>query len=332
MQQGTPDREDADILIQIDHLKKYFEVKKNFYSRPLQVKAVDDCSFAIRKNTVFGVVGESGSGKTTLGRVILRLIEATGGALVFDGTDLMSLSSQELRLFRRRMQIISQDPYNSLHPRKVVKKLIGEGLQIHFQLSSQEIDERVKQILTRVGLREEHMYRYPHEFSGGQRQRIAIARALVLKPEFIVLDEPTSALDVSVQAIILKMLRDLKRDFALTYMLITHDLAVIDYMADYVAVMYLGQLVEMGKKDDIFTKTAHPYARLLIDSVPPPTPNELWSGKILTGEIPSPIHVPSGCRFHPRCPYARELCEAKEPELVELQPGHFAKCHYPLGA
>ncbi|SLM18353.1 dipeptide transporter; ATP-binding component of ABC superfamily [uncultured spirochete] len=330
--QASADREDSDILIQAEHLKKLFAMKKNLYSRPLYVKAVDDCSFSIRKNTVFGIVGESGSGKTTLGRVILRLIEATDGSVVFDDTDLMSLSNKELRLFRRRMQIISQDPYNSLHPRKVVKKLIGEGLQIHFQLSSQEVDERVKNILTLVGLREEHMYRYPHEFSGGQRQRIAIARALVLKPEFIVLDEPTSALDVSVQAIILKMLKELKRDFSLTYMLITHDLAVIDYMADDVAVMYLGQIVELGSKDDIFLRTAHPYASLLIDSVPPPTPSEHWSGKILNGEIPSPIHVPSGCRFHPRCPQVQEICRTKEPVLSELQPGHFAKCHFPLNS
>jgi len=328
MQSSTRD----DTLLQVSHLRKFFPVRKNLYSRPLYVKAVDDCSFSIQKNTVFGVVGESGSGKTTLGRVLLRLIEATSGSIVFDNTDILSLNPQELRLFRRRMQIISQDPYNSLHPRKVVKKLIGEGLQIHFQLSAQEIDARVRDILTLVGLREEHMYRYPHEFSGGQRQRIAIARALVLKPEFIVLDEPTSALDVSVQAIILKMLKDLKKDFALTYMLITHDLAVIDYMADYVAVMYLGQIVESGSKEDIFKRTAHPYTNLLIDSVPPPTPNEHWSGHILNGEIPSPIHSPSGCRFHPRCPQAKEICKKTEPELLEVQPGHMVMCHFPLGS
>lgn len=320
------------MLLQVSHLRKFFAVRKNLYSKPLYVKAVDDCSFSIQRNTVFGVVGESGSGKTTLGRVLLRLIEATSGSVLFDNTDILSLNTQELRLFRRRMQIISQDPYNSLHPRKVVKKLIGEGLQIHFQLSAQEIDARVRDILTLVGLREEHMYRYPHEFSGGQRQRIAIARALVLKPEFIVLDEPTSALDVSVQAIILKMLKDLKKDFALTYMLITHDLAVIDYMADYVAVMYLGQIVESGSKDDIFKRTAHPYTSLLIDSVPPPTPSEHWSGHILNGEIPSPIHSPSGCRFHPRCPQAKEICKTAEPEVVEVQPGHVVMCHFPLGS
>lgn len=328
MQSSTSD----DMLLQVSHLRKFFAVRKNLYSKPLYVKAVDDCSFSIQRNTVFGVVGESGSGKTTLGRVLLRLIEATSGSVLFDNTDILSLNTQELRLFRRRMQIISQDPYNSLHPRKVVKKLIGEGLQIHFQLSAQEIDARVRDILTLVGLREEHMYRYPHEFSGGQRQRIAIARALVLKPEFIVLDEPTSALDVSVQAIILKMLKDLKKDFALTYMLITHDLAVIDYMADYVAVMYLGQIVESGSKDDIFKRTAHPYTSLLIDSVPPPTPSEHWSGHILNGEIPSPIHSPSGCRFHPRCPQAKEICKTAEPEVVEVQPGHVVMCHFPLGS
>lgn len=327
---ATTKKEREDILIKVNHLRKLFAVKKNFYSRPLYVKAVDDCDFSIRKNTVFGLVGESGSGKTTLGRVILRLIEATKGSVIFDNRDLMSLSNQEMRLFRRRMQIISQDPYNSLHPRKVVKKLIGEGLKIHFQLSSQEINERVKDILKLVGLREEHMYRYPHEFSGGQRQRIAIARALVLKPEFIVLDEPTSALDVSVQAVILKMLKDLKEDFGLTYLFITHDLAVIDYMADDVAVMYLGQIIEIGSKDDIFLRTSHPYTRLLIDSVPPPTPSEHWKAKTLSGEIPSPIHVPPGCRFHPRCPQAREICKIEEPISSELQPGHIVKCHFPI--
>jgi len=327
---ATTKKQREDILIEVNHLRKLFAVKKNFYSRPLYVKAVDDCDFSIRKNTVFGLVGESGSGKTTLGRVILRLIEPTKGSVIFDNRDLMSLSNQEMRLFRKRMQIISQDPYNSLHPRKVVKKLIGEGLKIHFPLSSQEINERVKDILKLVGLREEHMYRYPHEFSGGQRQRIAIARALVLKPEFIVLDEPTSALDVSVQAVILKMLKDLKEDFGLTYLFITHDLAVIDYMADDVAVMYLGQIIEIGSKDDIFLRTRHPYTRLLIDSVPPPTPSEHWKARILSGEIPSPIHVPPGCRFHPRCPQAREICRIEEPISSELQPGHIVKCHFPI--
>ncbi|MBE3095401.1 MAG: ABC transporter ATP-binding protein, partial [Actinobacteria bacterium] len=237
-------KEETKNLISVEHLKKYFAVKQGLFSSARYVKAVDDISFNIPKNSVFGIVGESGSGKTTIGRTILRLIEPVSGVIRYLSTDITSLNARELRIFRRKMQIISQDPYNSLHPRKLVKNIIGEGLQIHFKLSSEEIYQRVKDILEQVGLREEHMFRYAHEFSGGQRQRIAVARALVLKPEFLVLDEPTSSLDVSVQAVILKMLKSLKRDFSLTYLFITHDLAVIDYMADYMAVMYLGQIME----------------------------------------------------------------------------------------
>ncbi|MBA7623675.1 putative D,D-dipeptide transport ATP-binding protein DdpF [subsurface metagenome] len=228
------------------------------------------------------------------------------------------------------MQIIPQDPYNSLHPRKMVKTLIGEGLKIHFNYSANDIHKRIKDILNQVGLRDEHMFRYPHEFSGGQRQRIAVARALVLKPEFIVLDEPTSALDVSVQAIILKMFKDLKKDFSLTYLFITHDLAVIDYMVDYVAVMYLGQIMEKGTKNDIFLKTGHPYTTLLLNSIPVPDPKEKKKGLIPKGEIPSPIHPPKGCRFNTRCPYSKEICLKNEPDITEIHPGHEVKCHFPL--
>lgn len=317
-------------LIEVEHLKKYFPVKKGLFAAPQYVKAVDDVSFTVPKDSVFAVVGESGSGKTTLGRVMLRLTEATSGAIRFDSTDLGSLNGKDLRLFRRRMQIIPQDPYNSLHPRKVVKTLIGEGLAIHFNMSAKEIDRKVKEILVQVGLREEHVYRYPHEFSGGQRQRIAVARALVLKPEFIVLDEPTSALDVSVQAVILKMLKDLKREFGLTYLLITHDLAVVDYMADHVAVMYLGQIVEQGSKEDIFKRTGHPYTQLLINSVPPPDPRQKQNRVVPKGEIPSPIHSPAGCRFHTRCPYARDICMTETPVERELNSGHRVLCHFPI--
>ncbi len=317
-------------LIHIEHLKKYFPVKRGLFSSAKYVKAVDDVSFDIPVNSTFGVVGESGSGKTTLGRTILRLIEPTSGTIRYMSTDITSLNGEELRIFRRKMQIVSQDPYNSLHPRKLVKSIIGEGLKIHFHLSSEEIYERVKDILEQVGLREEHMFRYPHEFSGGQRQRIAVARALVLKPEFLVLDEPTSALDVSVQAIILKMLKDLKRDFSLTYLFITHDLAVIDYMADYVTVMYLGQIMELGTKDDIFSRPAHPYTLLLLNSIPNPDPRMKKKKVIPRGEIPSPIDPPQGCRFHTRCPYAKAICSKVEPRMVEISDGHFVKCHFPL--
>ena len=318
-------------LISIEHLKKYFAVKQGLFSSARYVKAVDDVSFNIPKNSVFGIVGESGSGKTTIGRTILRLIEPISGVIRYLSTDITSLNMRELRIFRRKMQIVSQDPYNSLHPRKLVKNIIGEGLQIHFKLSSEEIYQRVKDILEQVGLREEHMFRYAHEFSGGQRQRIAVARSLVLKPEFLVLDEPTSALDVSVQAVILKMLKSLKRDFSLTYLFITHDLAVIDYMADYMAVMYLGQIMEIGSKNDIFLSPMHPYTLLLLNSIPNPDPRKKKNKILPKGEIPSPIDPPQGCRFHTRCPYIKDKCVKEEPEIREISKGHLVKCHFPLG-
>ena len=317
-------------LMHIEHLKEYFSIKQGLFSSPKYVKAVDDVSFDIPKNSIFGIVGESGSGKTTIGRTILRLIEPTSGIIRYLSTDITSLNKRDLRMFRRKMQIVSQDPYNSLHPRKLVKNIIGEGLQIHFNLSSEEIYERVRDILEQVGLREEHMFRYPHEFSGGQRQRIAVARSLVLKPEFLVLDEPTSALDVSVQAVILKMLKDLKREFSLTYLFITHDLAVIDYMADYMAVMYLGHIMEIGSKDDIFLTPMHPYTTLLLNSIPYPDPSKKKKKVLPKGEIPSPIDPPQGCRFNTRCPYAKSICLKVEPEIRKMSKGHLVKCHFPM--
>ena len=322
---------EAKNLISIEHLKKYFAIKQGLFSSARYVKAVDDITFDIPKNSVFGIVGESGSGKTTIGRTILRLIEPISGVIRYLSTDITSLNKRELRIFRRKMQIVSQDPYNSLHPRKLVKNIIGEGLQIHFKLSSEEIYQRVKDILEQVGLREEAMFRYPHEFSGGQRQRISVARALVLKPEFLVLDEPTSALDVSVQAVILKMFKDLKREFSLTYLFITHDLAVIDYMADYMAVMYLGQIMEIGSKNDIFSSPLHPYTLLLLNSIPHPDPRKKKKRVLPKGEIPSPIDPPQGCRFHTRCPFMKDKCVKEEPEIRELSKGHLVKCHFPLG-
>ncbi|OGD14019.1 oligopeptide ABC transporter ATP-binding protein, partial [Candidatus Atribacteria bacterium RBG_19FT_COMBO_35_14] len=319
---------EAKNLISIEHLKKYFAVKQGLFSSARYVKAVDDITFDIPKNSVFGIVGESGSGKTTIGRTILRLIEPISGVIRYLSTDITSLNKRELRIFRRKMQIVSQDPYNSLHPRKLVKNIIGEGLQIHFKLSSEEIYQRVKDILEQVGLREEAMFRYPHEFSGGQRQRISVARALVLKPEFLVLDEPTSALDVSVQAVILKMFKDLKREFSLTYLFITHDLAVIDYMADYMAVMYLGQIMEIGSKNDIFSSPLHPYTLLLLNSIPHPDPRKKKKRVLPKGEIPSPIDPPQGCRFHTRCPFMKDKCVKEEPEIRELSKGHLVKCHF----
>jgi len=322
---------EAKNLISIEHLKKYFAIKQGLFSSAKYVKAVDDVSFDIPKNSVFGIVGESGSGKTTIGRTILRLIEPISGVIRYLSTDITSLNMRELRIFRRKMQIVSQDPYNSLHPRKLVKNIIGEGLQIHFNLSSEEIYKKVRDILEQVGLREEHMFRYAHEFSGGQRQRISVARALVLKPEFLVLDEPTSSLDVSVQAVILKMFKDLKREFSLTYLFITHDLAVIDYMADYMAVMYLGHIMEIGSKNDIFSSPMHPYTLLLLNSIPHPDPRKKKKKVLPKGEIPSPIDPPQGCRFHTRCPYMKDKCVMEEPEIREISKGHLVKCHFPLG-
>ncbi len=318
-------------LLEIKNLEKHFNLKKSIFSKVRVVRAVDDVSFSIPKNTTYAVVGESGSGKTTLGRAILKLIEPTGGQVIIRGVNIFDLSNKDFMEYRRKMQVVFQDPYNSLHPKKLVKTIIGEGMKIHFKgIGEEEIRKRIKEVLEHVGLREEHMFRYPHEFSGGQRQRIAFARAIVLNPEFIVLDEPTSALDVSVQAMVLKMLKETKRDENLTYLFITHDLSVVDYLADYVAVLYLGQIVEKGKKDDVFTKPAHPYTELLLNSNPIPNPFLKRDKIIAKGEIPSPINPPSGCRFHTRCRYAQEKCKIEEPIEREIGDGHIIKCHFPL--
>ncbi len=316
-----------EVLIDVKNLKKYFEIRKSMFSRPVYVKAVDDVTFQIPKGSIYAVVGESGSGKSTLGRTLLKLIEPTSGSLFYDGKDITRLSGKEMLQYRRQMQIVQQDPYNSLHPRKLVKDIIGEGLKIHLKLRSDEIYLRIKEILEMVGLREEHMFRYPHEFSGGQRQRIAIARALVLRPKFVVLDEPTSALDVSVQARVLALLKELREKFSLTYLFITHNLAVVDYMATHVAVMYLGKIMELGTKDDIFQKASHPYTMALLDCVP-----SVGTGRkirsVPRGEIPNPAKPPSGCVFHTRCPKAQKICQQKEPDLIEISPGHYCKCHF----
>ena len=319
-----------DTLIKIENLKTYFPVKKSILSKKLFVRAVDDVTMEIPRGSTFAVVGESGSGKTTLARSVLRLIEPTSGKIFFDGSEILKLKGKDLLDVRRKMQIVFQDPYNSLHPRKLIKNIIGEGMKIHFKITESEIRDKISAVLKEVGLRDEHMFRYPHEFSGGQRQRIAFARAIVLKPKFIVLDEPTSALDVSVQAMVLKMLKDIRSQEGLTYMFITHNLSLVDYIADRVAVMYVGEVVEMGEKNTVFNHPSHPYTDLLMASNPIPDPKFQREKRLLKGEIPSSVNPPSGCRFHNRCPHADQKCASQAPEMREHAPGHFVRCHYPL--
>lgn len=315
-------------VLEVKHLKKYFPVKGLLFTKGY-VKAVDDISFEIYKGETFGLVGESGCGKTTTGRTILRLIEPTSGEVVFKGKNVMELKGDELKQFRREAQIMFQDPYSSLNPRQTVFEIIMEPVRFH-GIHVDDPEEFVIKLLESVGLNEMHLYRYPHEFSGGQRQRIALARLLALRPEFIVLDEPTSALDVSVQANILNTLKDLQQEFGFTYLFISHDLGVVKYMSHRMGVMYLGKLVEIGPADRIFENPLHPYTQFLLSAIPVPDPKlarELKAKRQkITGEPPSPINPPSGCRFHPRCPYAKDICNKEEPPLVEVEQDHYVAC------
>ena len=317
-------------IIRGEGLKKYFPIGGGLLSKKMVVHAVDDVTIDIIEGETFGLVGESGSGKSTLGRLLIRLITPTSGKIYYRGKDITKVNSKELRKLRRKMQIVFQDPYTSLHPKKKILDIVGEPLIIHVGMRREEIEDRVARILEQVGLRAEHMYRYPHEFSGGQRQRIAIARALILEPEFVVLDEPTSALDVSVQARILNLFWDLKEKYKLTYLLISHNIAVVDYMSDRIGVMYLGKLVEVARRDDLISNPLHPYTRALLSSVPIPDPIVARSRKriVLVGEPPSPVNPPSGCRFRTRCPYARKECREKEPMLENAGNGHYVACHF----
>ncbi len=319
------------MMLEVQDLKKYFPVRGGVAMRVIgYVKAVDGVSIYIKRGETFGLVGESGSGKTTLGRTILKLTEPTSGRIIFDGRDITNLTGKELIPLRKEMQIVFQDPYRALHPRKRVKDIVGEPLLIHEKASESEIKEKVAEMLKLVGLNVEHMDRYPHEFSGGQRQRIVIARALILRPKFIVLDEPTSALDVSVQAKILNLLNDLKEKFQLTFLLISHNLAVVQYMSHRIGVMYLGKLMEVADSEELFENPLHPYTHALISAIPVPDPKIARKKRkiVLKGEIPSPLNPPEGCRFHTRCPYAKEICRKEEPPLVEAEPGHFVACHF----
>jgi len=319
----------AENLLEVKNLKKYFPVKAGVFKRTVaHVKAVDDISFAVKEGETLGLVGESGCGKSTTGRTILRLLEATEGKVIFDGKSIMDLDKKEMRAVRRDMQIIFQDPYASLNPRMTVADIVGEPLDIHkLAKNKQERNEKVKEILENVGLGEEYMNRYPHEFSGGQRQRIGVARALAVDPKLIIADEPVSALDVSVQAQVVNLLQDLQKEFGLTFLFIAHDLSVVKHISDRVAVMYLGKIVELTDKDDLYNNPKHPYTQSLLSAIPEADPKKKKERIILEGDVPSPVDPPSGCRFHPRCPKAFAKCSEVEPEFKEYGAGHFAACH-----
>ncbi|MEM2997291.1 MAG: ABC transporter ATP-binding protein [Candidatus Bathyarchaeia archaeon] len=292
------------------------------------VKAVDDVSFRVNPQETYGIVGESGSGKTTLARSVLRLIEPTRGKIFFEGSDVTKIQGEALKEFRRNAQIIFQNPYSALHPRMMIRDIVGEPLKVHYKMKNEELIDKVVETLRHVGLDEEHMYRYPHEFSGGQRQRIVIARAIILRPKLLILDEPTSALDVSVQAKILNLLRDLQREFKLTYILISHHFAIIDYMCDRIAVMYLGKIIEEAPKKELFENPLHPYTKALISAIPVPDPKKKTNPILLEGEIPSPVNPPLGCRFITRCIFRKAECGKASPVLEEVEKGHFVACPF----
>jgi oligopeptide/dipeptide ABC transporter ATP-binding protein len=320
-------------LVEIKHVKKYFPIRKGVLQQEVaRVHAVDDVSFAVQEGETLGLVGESGCGKSTLGRTIVRLLEPTAGEIMFQGRRIEELSSRQLRPLRREMQMVFQDPYASLNPRKRVGTIISDPMKIHKLGDAKERKARTEELLETVGLSPEHYNRFPHEFSGGQRQRIGIARALALKPKLIVADEPVSALDVSIQSQMLNLLEDLQNEFQLTYIFIAHDLGVVRHVSDRIAVMYLGKLVELSPAEELYVRPIMPYTEALLSAVPIPDPDLAAARRriVLEGDVPSPINPPSGCRFHPRCRYATQVCKEVEPPLVDYGSGHLAACHHPL--
>lgn len=316
-------------LLQVKDVKKHFPIKGGliFSKNTGTVKAVDGISFDVFEGETLGLVGESGCGKSTTGRLILQLIKPTAGQVIFKGQDLTKLSMEEMRKKRREIQMIFQDPYASLNPRRTVNEIISEPLVVHSIGTSAERKKRVEQLLDVVGLRREHGERYPHEFSGGQRQRIGIARALAVQPKLIICDEPVSALDVSVQAQVINLLEDLQQEFGLTYVFIAHDLSVVKHISNRVAVMYLGRMVELAEFAELYNNPQHPYTQALLSAIPIPNPQLKRKRIVLQGDVPSPINPPAGCHFHPRCPYAFDRCQQEQPQLIDLGAGHFTACH-----
>jgi oligopeptide/dipeptide ABC transporter ATP-binding protein len=316
-------------LLDARHLVKYYPIRGGVFMKEVAaVKAVDDVSLSIKKGETLGLVGESGCGKSTFGRAIMRLEEPTSGEVWYDGDNILTYDAQQIRALRRKMQIIFQDPFSSLNPRKPVSYIVGEPLLIHGMTNRREREARVLELLEVVGLSKEHMRRYPHMFSGGQRQRIGVARALALNPDLVVCDEAVSALDVSIQAQVLNLLKDLQDEFGLTYLFISHDLHVVEHISDRVAVMYLGKIVEVADSKVIYKTPLHPYTQALLSASPMPDPELKRKRILLKGDVPSPINPPPGCRFHTRCPYVQDICSTTEPPLKEIRPDHEAACHF----
>lgn len=324
----TPLVHDKENILEVNALKKYFPIKSGLLQNIVgYVKAVDGISFKIKRGTTMGLVGESGCGKTTVGRTILRLEQKSGGEVLFNGREVFELGKKELRSIRPQMQIIFQDPFSSLSPRLPIGEIIGEAVKEHGIVPKESFDNHITTVMNNCGLQPYYRDRYPHEFSGGQRQRICIARALALNPEFVVCDEPVSALDVSIQAQIINLLMDLQDEFKLTYLFISHDLSVVEHISDTIGVMYLGNIVEFGNKEDIFANPLHPYTKALFSAIPVPDPDAKMNRIVLEGSIPSPANPPKGCKFHTRCPQCMEMCKTVPPVEKEIEPGHSVVCH-----